>query len=93
MPRDNARNVAEADAEALNVVDATEIIVTNGPFGPGQLFRPGKVVAGTDRVAIDAYCASLRGLDPKDIVQIKKGAEQGLGQIDLTKVVLREENI
>jgi len=78
---------------ALNVVDATEIIVTNGPFGPGQLFRPGKVVAGTDRVAIDAYCASLWGLDPKDIVQIKKGAEQGLGQIDLTKVVLREENI
>ena len=78
---------------ALNVVDATEIIVTNGPFGPGQLFRPEKVVAGTDRVAIDAYCASLWGLDPKDIVQIKKGAEQGLGQIDLTKVVLREENI
>ena len=78
---------------ALNVVDATEIIVTNGPFGPGQLFRPGKVVAGTDRVAIDAYCAGLWGLDPKDIVQIKKGAEQGLGQIDLAKVDLREENI
>ena len=78
---------------ALNVVDATEIIVTNGPFGPGQLFRPGKVIAGTDRVAIDAYCASLWGLDPKDIVQIKKGAEQGLGQIDLAKVDLREENI
>jgi uncharacterized protein (DUF362 family) len=78
---------------ALNIVDATEIIVTNGPFGPGQLFRPGKVVAGTDRVAIDAYCASLWGLDPKDIVQIRKGAEQGLGRIDLSKVVLREENV
>ena len=76
---------------ALNIVDATEIIVTNGPFGPGQLFRPGKVVAGTDRVAIDAYCASLWGLDPKDIVQIKRGAEQGLGQIDLAKVDLRED--
>jgi len=76
---------------ALNIVDATEIIVTNGPFGPGQLFRPGKVVAGTDRVAIDAYCASLWGLDPKDIVQIKRGAEQGLGQIDLAKVNLRED--
>ncbi len=76
---------------ALNIVDATEIIVTNGPFGPGQLFRPGKVVAGTDRVAVDAYCASLWGLDPKDIVQIKKGAEQGLGQMDLAKVDLRED--
>jgi len=77
----------------LNIVDAVEIIVTNGPFGPGQLFRPGKVVAGTDRVAIDAYCASLWGLDPKDIVQIKRAAEQGLGQIDLARVNLREENV
>ncbi|HPW18909.1 MAG TPA: DUF362 domain-containing protein [Candidatus Aminicenantes bacterium] len=77
---------------ALNIVDATEFIVSNGPFGPGQLFRPRKVVAGTDRVAVDAYCASLWGLEPKDIVQIRKGAEQGLGRMDLDKVVIREED-
>lgn len=77
---------------ALNVVDATEFIVTNGPFGPGQLLRPEKVVAGTDRVAIDAYCAGLWGLEPKDIVQIKRASEQGLGEINLDKVVFREEN-
>jgi uncharacterized protein (DUF362 family) len=78
---------------ALNVVDATEFIVSNGPFGPGMLMRAHKVVAGTDRVAIDAYCASLWGLKPQDIVQIKRGSEQGLGQINLDKVDLREENI
>ncbi len=78
---------------ALNVVDATEFIVSNGPFGPGQLFRPQRVVAGTDRVAIDAYCASLWALTPADIVQIKLGSEQGLGQINLDKVILKEENI
>lgn len=77
---------------ALNVVDATEFIVTNGPFGPGQLFRPQRVVAGVDRVAIDAYCASLWGLKPEEIVQIKRAAEQGLGEINLGKVVVREEN-
>ena len=53
--------------------------------------RPEKVVAGTDRVAIDAYCAGLWGLDPKDVIQIKKGAEQGLGQMDLTRVRFRED--
>jgi uncharacterized protein (DUF362 family) len=78
---------------ALNVVDATEFIVTNGPFGPGQLFRPGRVVAGTDRVAIDAYCAGLWGLKPEEIVQIKRAAEQGLGEINLDKVVVKEERI
>jgi uncharacterized protein (DUF362 family) len=54
---------------------------------------PGKVVAGTDRVAIDAYCAGLWGLDPKDIVQIMRGAEQGLGQMDLTRVRFREDYV
>jgi uncharacterized protein (DUF362 family) len=78
---------------ALNVVDATEFIVTNGPFGPGQLLRPEKVVAGADRVAVDAYCAGLWGLEPKDIVQIKRASEQGLGEMNLDKVVVREENV
>jgi uncharacterized protein (DUF362 family) len=78
---------------ALNIVDATEFIVSNGPFGPGALMRPRRVVAGTDRIAIDAYCASLWGLKPEEIVQIKRGAEQGLGTIDLGKVVLREEDV
>jgi len=78
---------------ALNIVDATEFIVTNGPFGPGQLFRPQRVVAGTDRVAIDAYCASLWALRPADVFQIKLGGEQGLGEIDPGKVLLKEENI
>jgi uncharacterized protein (DUF362 family) len=75
---------------ALNIVDATEFIVTNGPFGPGEMLKPHKVVAGTDRVAVDAYCASLWGLKPEDIVQIKRGAEQGLGRIDPGKKGIRE---
>lgn len=75
---------------ALNVVDATEIIVTNGPFGPGELVKPHKVVAGTDRVAVDAYCASLWGLRAEDVIHIKRAAEQGLGRIDPGRKGLRE---
>ncbi len=78
---------------ALNVVDATEFIVTNGPFGPGELLKPRKVVAGTDRVAIDAYCASLWGLRPADIVQIQRASEQGLGTMDPAKVVVKEVRV
>lgn len=74
----------------LNVVDATEFIVTNGPFGPGELLKPHKVVAGTDRVAVDAYCAGLWGLVAAEIVQIRLGAEQGLGEIDLKKAGVKE---
>jgi uncharacterized protein (DUF362 family) len=77
---------------ALNLVDATEFITTNGPFGPGEILKPKKVVAGTDRVAIDAYCASLWGLKGEDIVMIKRGQELGLGNYDLKKVKIKEMN-
>lgn len=70
----------------LCVVDATEFITTNGPFGPGELIRPQKIVAGTDRVAVDAYCCGLWGLDPHDIMTITMAHEHGLGEIDLGRV-------
>ena len=74
----------------LCIVDATEFIITNGPFGPGELFKPKKVVAGTDRVAIDAYCSTLWGLNPKDIFMIKNAYDHGIGEINLSSVKIKE---
>lgn len=75
---------------ALNVVDATEFIITNGPFGPGKLHSAQKVVAGTDRVAIDAYCCTLLGLKAEEIFTITAAAAHGLGESDLSKVAVKE---
>ena len=77
----------------LNLVDATEFITTNGPFGPGEIIKPRKVVAGVDRVAIDAYCAALWGLRDEDIVMIRRGHEHGLGRHDLKKVKVKEMSV
>ena len=77
----------------LNLVDATEFITTNGPFGPGELLKPKKVVAGVDRVAMDAYCASLWGLRVEDILMIRRAGEHGLGQPDLKKVRIKEMSV
>ena len=74
----------------LCVVDATEFITTNGPFGPGELAKPQKIIAGVDRVAIDAYCTTLWGLTGEDIYAIKLGSAQGLGEMDLDKVGIKE---
>jgi uncharacterized protein (DUF362 family) len=78
---------------ALNIVDATEIIRTNGPMGPGELIKPGKIVAGIDRVAVDAYCAGILGLKPADIISIRKAAEHGVGAIDPAGIKLREVRV
>jgi len=74
----------------LCIVDATEYIITNGPFGPGEIQKSQTVVAGTDRVAIDGYCTTLRGMKPTDIIMIRKAYEHGLGEIDLSKVKIIE---
>ena len=75
----------------LNVVDATEFIATNGPIGPGRIIKPMKVVAGFDRIAIDAYCIELLDKKPANVIKIRKGFEQGLGEIDLSKIRIHEE--
>lgn len=74
----------------LCIVDATEFITTNGPFGPGEIIKPKKVIAGTDRVAMDTLCCTLWGLNGSDIIHIKRASEHGLGQIDLTQVKIKE---
>lgn len=77
----------------LCIVDATEFIVTNGPMGPGEITRPQKIVAGVDRVAVDAYCCTLWGLKAEDIFQIQMAQEHGLGVMDLEKTKLKEVKI
>ena len=77
----------------LCVVDATEFIITNGPFGPGKLHKPMKVVAGKDRVAIDSYCAALWDLDPKEIIAINKAYAHGVGEMNLKSMKIKEIEI
>ena len=76
---------ASAVRPDLTVLDATRILLTNGPKGPGKTKDLGKVIAGTDPVAVDAYGATLFGLKPNEISHIKLAAEMGVGKIDLKK--------
>jgi uncharacterized protein (DUF362 family) len=75
---------------SICVVDATEFIITNGPFGPGEIIKPKKVIAGTDRVAIDSYCCGLWGLEPENIITIQEAAAHGLGQKNLNDLIIKE---
>jgi uncharacterized protein (DUF362 family) len=70
----------------LIVADAMTILTSKGPFGPGDIASPRQVVAGIDRVALDAYGATLLGLDGQEVTMIQKAADHGLGTIDLASV-------
>lgn len=43
----------------VTVVDCTRILLTNGPYGPGEVRRCNQVIASSDPVAADAYAATL----------------------------------
>lgn len=74
----------------LCIVDATEFIITNGPSGPGEMRKLDKVVAGSDIVAIDAYCSGLLDYSIDDVLAIDKAYKHGLGEKDLSKVNIVE---
>ncbi len=74
----------------LCIVDATRFLTTNGPAGPGEIKKAEKIVAGRNPVSVDAYCATLLGLEPSDVAMIRFAQEHGLGAMDLRKLSIRE---
>ena len=77
----------------LCVADATEFLLTNGPAGPGELRKLGKVILGTDPVAVDAFGAPFVDLKASDVLMITKSAEWGLGQLDVSKLKIKEISV
>jgi uncharacterized protein (DUF362 family) len=74
----------------LCILDAGEILTTNGPFGPGKLANPQAVVASPDMVAVDAYGVRYLGLEPDAVSAIAMAEKHGLGTADLAKVGVKE---
>lgn len=73
----------------LTIVDATRIMVTNGPRGPGQMEYPGELIFGTDPVAVDAYAATLFKIEPFRVPYIQLAHDMGIGCGDLSQVTVQ----
>lgn len=76
----------------LNIVDATRIMLTNGPRGPGKLDHPNQLILGRDVVAVDAFAATLFNRKPFDILHIRLAHEMGVGCGDLGRVDVEHIN-
>jgi uncharacterized protein (DUF362 family) len=73
----------------LTVLDATRILLTNGPRGPGKVRKTGEVVVGIDPVAVDAYGTYLFGIKPANIGYINIAYKMGLGEMNLNKIRMK----
>jgi uncharacterized protein (DUF362 family) len=74
----------------LCICDATEVLKTNGPFGPGVIIKPDKVYAGTDPVAMDAYGCTLLDFRPEDIRTNVLASKHGIGRMDVKNMYIKE---
>ncbi len=79
----------------LVIIDATRILLTKGPQGPGELAEPHELIFSRDPVAADAYAATLfvgrdnssvRIKTPFDVPYIKLAHGMGVGCGDLERV-------
>lgn len=75
----------------LVVLDATRILVRNGPSGGdlNDVETPRKIVAGTSQPSVDAFGTTLFGMLPTDLGYLTRAAAQGVGVIDLNKLEIR----
>ncbi len=73
----------------LIVMDATSILLNNGPGGPGRTDAPGEVIVGRDPVAVDSYATTLFGKTAAGIPSIAYAAEIGVGTTDYASLGMR----
>jgi uncharacterized protein (DUF362 family) len=76
----------------LTVVDATRVLVRNGPGGGSldDVVVHDSVICATDQVAADARACEFLGHTAKDIGHVLLAAQQGLGEIDYRKAGYKE---
>jgi uncharacterized protein (DUF362 family) len=76
----------------LAVIDATRVLTTGGPGGPGRVIAPGEVIASADPVAADALAVASyewygQKLQPRQVAYIRLAHERGLGRMDIENLV------
>ncbi len=72
----------------LAVIDATRVLTTNGPSGPGKVIKPSEVIASADPVAADAtaiarYVWYGQKIKPRQVGHVRLAHERGLGRMDI----------
>jgi uncharacterized protein (DUF362 family) len=79
----------------LTIVDATRVLVANGPQG-GRLEdvrRFDTVVAGRDIVAVDTVACTLFGKGPGEVRYLKIAHDSGLGVADIERIKIKRINL
>lgn len=79
----------------LVIIDATRVLLTKGPSGPGKVENPGEIIMGTDPVGADSLTVSRyrwygRSFKGSDVRHLIAAHENGAGEINIDKLNVKE---
>jgi uncharacterized protein (DUF362 family) len=82
----------------LVILDATRVLLTNGPTGPGETATPGRIVAGRNPVSVDAYGLTLarfnnKEMTPADVKHLELCARAGLGEARVARLKVKKVSV
>ncbi|MDD5475172.1 MAG: DUF362 domain-containing protein [Syntrophales bacterium] len=78
----------------LTVIDATRVLTTHGPSGPGKVAKEDTIIVSKDMVAADAMTVNMfswygRDIYPSQVAHIREANERGLGRMDIENLDVR----
>lgn len=76
----------------LNIVDGVEAMEGDGPSS-GEVRNLGIIAVGRDGVAVDSVVSKIVGLDPLKVPTTAEAQRRGIGQADISKLVVLGEKI
>ncbi len=79
----------------LAIIDATRVLTSGGPGGPGKVITPGEVIASADPVAADAMAVASyewygRKMRPDQVKHIRLAHARGLGRMDVENLKVQK---
>jgi uncharacterized protein (DUF362 family) len=82
----------------LTIIDATRVLTSGGPGGPGKTITLNTVIAGADIVAVDSYAVGLsqwynKSFTGRNVKYILEAHNLGLGEIDKDKMEIKEVKV
>ncbi len=81
----------------LTVIDATRVLSSGGPGGPGKVLTPDTIIASRDMVAADAYAISAfewygERYSPDQVKHVRLAHERGLGRMDIENLTVKKHS-
>jgi uncharacterized protein (DUF362 family) len=88
-------DLAQFFKPTITLIDATRIMIRNGPFGgsTSDVAEKNTLILSDDQVAADAKGSLLFGKRPQDIGFIRMAQKRGLGTYDFQKLVQKKVEV